>query len=172
MAEIHGDVKVLEEARDNIYGLMVALSSAMETDGDDPRPLEVHNGHENLISVFPALSCDVMELETDQPRGGFASYPLRVSVQIRIHTAVDHPGVFVDTIKANRLINSVDNYLKTNAQSYLNANMSDGYARLWLDAQGNEVSSPTEMQVAFPESNTVGGAITFEMQCNYNYTQV
>jgi len=170
MAEIHGLIVILEESRDNVKGLLDALSSAMETDSDDPRPLEVHDRHETLITQFPALSIDLMGYETEQRDGGLHTYPTRVSCQVRVHTSVDYPGAFVDTVTVKRLLNSVDNYLKTDGHTYLKTNMSDGFARIDYEPQSGE-GGLAEFNVAFGESDTVGGYLNFDLQFELNYIQ-
>lgn len=165
MAEIHGVVKVLEEARDKLAALLNNLKTAMTTDLDDPRPAAVYDSHETLVTSFPAFSVDIIGLKALHKEAGFHAYPIRLACQVRVHTDCDYDGVFIDTVKVKRLINSIDNYLKTNAQSYLKTNMADGFVRLWFDGGESEFNS------VFAESRTVGGYLSFDMQCNYGYTQ-
>jgi hypothetical protein len=172
MAEIFGDNTVLESVKDCLKSLMDNLKTAMDSAGTDPRPTAIYDGHEQSAMTFPALSVGIADdgiavIGSDIGRSaGTATIPMNIICEIRIHTDYDGEGRFVDRTKVWRLINSVSNYIKTNAQSYLEANLT-GFLALRL-----EPSAASIEYLGFDESLTVGGKYNFVIQVVFNHTQV
>jgi len=171
MAEIYGDNTVFESVKDCLKALMDALKTAMDTAETDPRPDTIYDGHEQSITSFPAVSVGISDdgvvvLRDDIGRSQTAAtIPQDIIVEIRVHTDYDGEGNYVDRVKVFRLLNSITNYIKTNAESYLVTNLT-GFLAVKLD--------PSEIGIendGFDESLTIGGYFKFVIQTSFNHTQ-
>ena len=167
MATIHGNNTIVDDIKTNLYNLMDALKTAMESAGDSPRPAAVYNGHEQIIMTLPAISVDIDSIEVLNARGisagGNVDYFKVFSCSIRVHT--DFEGGYPDNLKILRLLISISNYIETNADNYLETNLN-GYQALDMEAAFYDFEPD-----GYDESLTIGGQFIFGIQVNLRQTQ-
>jgi hypothetical protein len=163
MAAIHGDNTIADSIRATLTATMTELMAAMAS--DSPKPLAVYANHYQATMSLPALSVGVNNLESyarDMGTSGTISLPLIANCEIRVHT--DYAGGYSDETKTNQLLNSVMNYMMTNARADLLAGVS-GFMIIDYD------SFRADSKVTFDDSLTMGGRLTFNLRIQLTHVQ-